>query len=158
MLANNPSAPTCFPIFALIKFMSFGSTLIYPHEEFLIPRSPRTRSKFNLLPPHLAASLTRTQTSAGSHTHPANAGTCNPCGLTRLAQDSSAQLICTVLWDILQSNEKQFIQKRTQHFWWSWREVITPSVVSHKPLDFLLFQEWLCKKYVCHGCFPSIWQ
>ena len=43
--------PTCFPIFALIKFMSFGSTLIYPHEEFLIPRPPRTRSKFNPQPP-----------------------------------------------------------------------------------------------------------
>jgi len=37
----------CFAIFELIKFMCFGSTHIYPHEEFLIPRPPRTRSKFN---------------------------------------------------------------------------------------------------------------
>ena len=34
-----------FAIFELIKFMCFGLTLIYPHEEFLIPRPPRT--KFN---------------------------------------------------------------------------------------------------------------
>jgi len=45
MLANNFSASTCFGIFELIKFMCFGSTLIHPHEEFIIPRPPR--SKFN---------------------------------------------------------------------------------------------------------------
>jgi len=37
MLANNFSTSTCFVIFELIKFMCYGSTLIYPHEEFLIP-------------------------------------------------------------------------------------------------------------------------
>jgi len=47
MLANNFSTSTCFAIFELIKFMCIGSTLIYAHEEFLIPRPPRTRSKFN---------------------------------------------------------------------------------------------------------------
>ena len=51
MLANNFSTSTCFAIFKLIKFMCFGSTLIYPQEEFLIPRPPRTRSKFNPRPP-----------------------------------------------------------------------------------------------------------
>jgi len=45
MLANNFSTSTCFAIFELIEFMCFGSTLIYPHKEFLIPRLPR--SKFN---------------------------------------------------------------------------------------------------------------
>jgi len=43
MLANNFSTSTCFAIFELIKFMCFGLTLIYPHDEFLIPRPPRTR-------------------------------------------------------------------------------------------------------------------
>jgi len=40
----------CFAIFELIKFMCFGSTLIYLHEEFLILHPPR--NKFN---PHLHA-------------------------------------------------------------------------------------------------------
>jgi len=31
--------------------MCFGSTLIYPYEEFLIPRPPRTCSKFYPHPP-----------------------------------------------------------------------------------------------------------
>jgi len=70
----------CFAIFELIKFMCFGSTHIYPHEEFLIPRPPRTRSKFN---PHSHAK------QCGFRTRPANAGTRNPRGLTRPAQDSS---------------------------------------------------------------------
>jgi len=61
MLANKYSTSTCFAIFELIKFMCFGSTLSYPHKEFLIPRPPRTRSKFN---PH--PHRTRTQSSAGS--------------------------------------------------------------------------------------------
>jgi len=86
MLANNFSTSTCFAIFQLIKFMCFRSTLIYPHEEFLIPRPPR--SKFN---PHLPR--TRTESSAGSRTRPANAGTRNPRGLTRPAQDSSSHAI-----------------------------------------------------------------
>jgi len=51
MLANSFSTATCFASFELIKFMCFGSTLISPHEEFLIPRPPRTRSKFNPRPP-----------------------------------------------------------------------------------------------------------
>jgi len=51
MLSNNFSTSTSFAIFELIKFMCFGSTLIYPHEEFLIPRPSRTRSKFNPRPP-----------------------------------------------------------------------------------------------------------
>jgi len=51
MLANNFSTSTCSAIFDLIKFMGFGSTLSYPHEEFLISRPPRTRSKFKPLPP-----------------------------------------------------------------------------------------------------------
>jgi len=37
MLANNLSTSTCFVIFELIKFMFFRSTLIFLHEEFLIP-------------------------------------------------------------------------------------------------------------------------
>jgi len=31
--------------------MCFGSTLSYPHKEFLNPRPPRTRSKYNPHPP-----------------------------------------------------------------------------------------------------------
>jgi len=62
MLANNFSTFMCFAIFELFMFVCFGSTLIYPHKEFLIPRPPRTR----------------TQSSAGSRTRPANAGTRNP--------------------------------------------------------------------------------
>jgi len=44
-------ASTCFAIFELIKFMCFGSTLIYPHKEFLNPRPPCTRTKHDPLPP-----------------------------------------------------------------------------------------------------------
>jgi len=33
-----------------MKFTCFGSTLNYPHKEFLISRPPRTRSKYNLHP------------------------------------------------------------------------------------------------------------
>jgi len=76
MLANNFSTSTCFAIFELIKFMCFGSTLIYPHEEFLIPRPP--------------ASSTRAR--------PADAGTRNPRGLTRPAQDSSCYSIVNVVY------------------------------------------------------------
>jgi len=54
--------------------MCFGSTLICPHEEFLIPHPPRTRM----------------QSSAGSPTRPLNAGTRNPRGLTRPSQDSKS--------------------------------------------------------------------
>jgi len=64
--------------------MCFGSTLSYPHKEFLNPRPHRTRTKYNPLPPR-----TRTHSSAGSRTRPANAGTRNPRGLTRPAQDSN---------------------------------------------------------------------
>jgi len=39
-------------IFELIKFMCFGLTLSYLHTEFLNPRLPRTRIKYN---PHLHA-------------------------------------------------------------------------------------------------------
>jgi len=73
VLANNFSTSTCFAVFKLIKFMCFGSTLIYPHEEFLNPRPLRTH----------------TQSIAGFRTRPANAGTRNPRGLIRPAQDSS---------------------------------------------------------------------
>jgi len=62
--------------------MCFGSALICPHEEFLIPHPPR--SKFNPHPPR-----THTQSSACSRTRPANVGTRNPRGLTRPAQDSN---------------------------------------------------------------------
>jgi len=96
MLANNFSTSTCFVIFEVIKFMCFGSTLSYPHEEFLIPRPTRTRSQFN--PPR-----TGTHSSAGSRTSPANAGTRNPRGLTRPAQDSSPH----------KTNLKQNVQKTT---------------------------------------------
>jgi len=65
MLANNFSTSTFFAIFELIKFMCFGSTLIYTHKEFLIPRPPRSR----------------TQSSAGSRTHPVNAVTATHVGL-----------------------------------------------------------------------------
>jgi len=75
----------CFAIFELIQFMCFGSTLIYPHEEFLIPRPTRTRSKFNPRP-----SRTCTQSSAGSRTRHANAGNRSPGGLTRHARGSNA--------------------------------------------------------------------
>jgi len=44
--------------FELIKFMSFGLTLLYPHEEFLIPHPPHT--KFNPRLPRPAASSTCT--------------------------------------------------------------------------------------------------
>ena len=64
MLANKFSTSTCFAIFELIKFMCFGSTLSYLHKEFINPLPPC--SKFN--PP-------RMQSSADSHTHPANMGT-----------------------------------------------------------------------------------
>jgi len=64
--------------------MCFDSTHISPHEEFLIPRP--SRSKFNLHPPHM-------QSNVGTRTCPVNAGTCNPHGLTYLAQDSSRQFI-----------------------------------------------------------------
>ena len=53
--------------------MCFGSTLGYLHKEFLNP--PRT--KYNPLLPHLAASSTRT---------------CNLCGLTCPAQESSVYI------------------------------------------------------------------
>jgi len=59
MLANNFSTSTCFAIFELIKFMCFGSTLIYRTKNF----STRAR--------------------------PANAGTRNPRSLTRPSQDSN---------------------------------------------------------------------
>ena len=48
---NNFSASTCFANFELIKFMFFGSAFSYPHKDFLIQRSTRTRSKYNLLAP-----------------------------------------------------------------------------------------------------------
>jgi len=86
MLAKNFNTSTCFAIFELIKFMCFGSTLIYPHNEFLNPH----RSKFNPHPP-------RTQSSAGSRTRPANAGTRNPRGLSRPAQDSNTYIQMTFL-------------------------------------------------------------
>jgi len=80
-----------------MKFMCFASTLSYPQKEFLNPRPPRTRTKCNPHPPRNKFNPhppgTRTQSSAGSRTRSANAGTRNPRGLTRLAQDSS--LHCT---------------------------------------------------------------
>ena len=67
MLANNSSTSTCFAIFEPIKFMCFGSTFSCTHKEFPILRPP------------------------SMHTCPANAGTRNPRGLTRSAQDSILQ-------------------------------------------------------------------
>jgi len=78
MLANNFSTSTCFTIFELIKFTCFGSTL-----------STRTNNSSTRARPAPSSTRTRTQSSAGSRTRPANAGTCNPRGLTRPAQDSS---------------------------------------------------------------------
>ena len=76
MLTNNFSTSKCFAIFELIKFICFGSTLSYPHKEFLNPRPQQVQPA---PAPH---------SSAGSRTLPANAGTRNPRGLTRPAQDS----------------------------------------------------------------------
>jgi len=47
MLAKKFCKSMFFAIFELIKFMCFGQTFSYPHKEFLIPRPPRTRSKYN---------------------------------------------------------------------------------------------------------------
>ena len=71
--AGDFSTSKCFAICELIKFMCLGSVLSsqYLLKEFLNPR------------------LHRTHSSAGSRPRPANAGTCNPCGLTRPAQDSN---------------------------------------------------------------------
>jgi len=73
---------TCFAIFELIKFTCVGSTLSYPLKDFLNLRPPRTRTKYNPHPPRSKFNphhpCTRTQSSAGSHTRPANAGTRNP--------------------------------------------------------------------------------
>jgi len=66
MLANNFGTSTCFAIFELIKFMYFGSTFNYHHKEFLLLHPPRTR----------------THSSAGFRTRPANEGTPTP-GVTR---------------------------------------------------------------------------
>jgi len=62
----------------------------YLRKEFLNQLPPR--SKFNPYPP-----CTRMQCSVGSHTYPTNAGTYNPCGLTRPVQDSISYNIPTVL-------------------------------------------------------------
>jgi len=69
MLANNFNTSTCFAILQLFKFMCFGSTFSCPHKEVPILRPPRMHR------------------STGSRTCPANAGTRNPRGLTRSAQD-----------------------------------------------------------------------
>ena len=58
MLTNNFGTSTCFAIFELVKFMCFNSTFSYRAKSF----SSRARS--------------------------ANAGTCNPRGLTHPAQNS----------------------------------------------------------------------
>jgi len=89
---------TCFAIFELIEFMYFGSTLIYPHKEFLIPRPPRPRSKFNLRPPprsKFKLHPLRTQSSAGFRTRLANVGTRNPHGLTHLCRTLILAQDCT---------------------------------------------------------------
>ena len=64
----------------MINCISFGSTLIYSHKEFLNLRPPRI--KLNLRSP-----CTHTQNSAGAR---------NPQGLTRPAQDSNTY--CSVFW------------------------------------------------------------
>jgi len=134
-----------------MKFMCFGLTLSYPHKEFLNPRLPSARTKYNphpqcgpspaggasgALPPRLksvppfhvwltgccihpilqfenvaplrvfcppccfilATGLTRTRNSAGARTRPANAGTRNPRGLTRPAQDFTTHGL-VYLWE-----------------------------------------------------------
>jgi len=75
--------------------MCFASTLSNPQKEFLNPRPPRTRTKYNPHPPRSKFNPhpPRTKSSAGSRTRPANVGTRNPRGLTRPAQDSSVQYI-----------------------------------------------------------------
>ena len=73
MLANNFSTSTCFAIFELIKFMCFGSTFTFTHKPFPILHPPSMHS------------------STGSRACPANAGSRNPRGLTRSAQDSILQ-------------------------------------------------------------------
>ena len=78
--------------------MCFGSTLKYPHKEFLIPHPPCTRTKYNPLRSHSKFNprppRTLKHSSAGSWTRPANAGTRNPRGLTRPVQDSTAEAGC----------------------------------------------------------------
>jgi len=108
MLANNFSTSTCFAIFELIKIMCFVSTLSYPHKEFLNPCPPGTRSR-------PAASSTRTHGSAGSRTRPASAGTCNPRGLSRSAQDSS---VCSLakLRNVFY-NLKSFRKHKNHQMW-----------------------------------------
>jgi len=77
MQANNFCTSTCFAIFELIIFTCFGLTLSYPHKEFLNPRPPR--SKYNPHPPRSKFNPHAKQF----------AGTRNPRGLTRPAQDSN---------------------------------------------------------------------
>ena len=86
MLANNFHTSTCCAIFELIKFMCFGSTLKYPHKEFLIPRPPRTRTKYNPLPPRSKFNTRPPLTLTRS--------TRNPRGLICPAQDSTAEAGC----------------------------------------------------------------
>jgi len=89
MLANSFSTSKCFAIFELIKFMCFGSTHIYRTKNFSSRARPAPAASSTRARPAAASTRTRTQSSAGSRTRPANAGTRNPRGLTRSAQDSS---------------------------------------------------------------------
>ena len=97
--------------------MCCGSTLIYPHKEYLNPRPPR--NNFNPHPP-------RTQGSSSSHTRPAHAGMRNPRGLTRSGQDSIRTVYCTCY----QSNNCRTATYAVQYCLWrnkqnSFHNVIT---------------------------------
>jgi len=53
----------------------------------------RTKNFSSRARPASSSTRTRTQSSAGSYIRPANAGTRNPRGLTRPAQDSSVDAV-----------------------------------------------------------------
>ena len=100
MLRNNFSTSTCFAIFDVINFMSFGSTLTYSHKGFLNP----PRSKLNLRSPHPAASSTRPVLASKAVRAPA----------TRAGLPASRRtLIPTVFW---QQGCQPVFTKKSQTF------------------------------------------
>jgi len=69
-----------------MKFMCFGSTLSYTHKQFLNTSPPRTRSKYNQLPPRSKFNPHQHAKQCG-FPHPARK--CRyPQGLTRPEQNS----------------------------------------------------------------------
>jgi len=101
MLANNFSTSTCFAIFELIKFMCCGSTLSYPHEEFVNPCLSRP-----------VASPTRTCPTPACIA--VQVPTCIPqmrIPTTRVGQPApSRTLVCIYIFIELCINQKQFEQ------------------------------------------------